>query len=487
MAKVLLTHSYFLHFDRKQLRQRKPYPPLGTLYAAAQLRAHGFEVALFDPMFERSADAVTSALDSTRPDLLVIYDDGFNYLTKMCLTNMREAARRMATLAGSRGIPVAVCSSDSSDHPSLYLRAGASWVVRGEGEMTLLELAQALERGDETDQVAGLFLANGEGETTEPKATPPRPVLQDLDSLPLPAWDLVDPEPYRRAWSVHGRFSLNMATTRGCPYKCNWCAKPIYGNRYNSHSPERTAEELARLHRDFAPDHIWFCDDIFGLRRGWVEQYADELERRRLRIPFMIQSRADLLAKSSTVEALSRAGCETAWIGAESGSQKILDAMDKGITIEQIRSARENLRHHGIQSAFFLQFGYLGETEDDIRSTLKMLFELMPDDIGISVSYPLPGTPFYDKVASELEGKANWTDSDDLAMMFRSSHSPEFYRRLHRWVHRTYRREQQRLRMRGEGALADGTSRVGAAMAWLGYAAAAQVDGWRLRRTGWAG
>ena len=485
MAKVLLTHSYFLHFDRKQLRLRKPYPPLGTLYAAAQLRAHGFDVALFDVMFERAPEAITSALEREKPDLVVIYDDGFNYLTKMCLTNMREAARRMATLASDRGIAVAVCSSDSSDHPELYLQAGASWVVRGEGEATLLELAQSLERGDDPTAIAGLFVADETGEP--PRATPPRAVLQDLDSLPLPAWDLVDTEPYRSAWSVHGRFSLNMATTRGCPYRCNWCAKPIYGNRYNSHSPERTAEELARLHRDFAPDHIWFCDDIFGLRRGWVEQYADELERRGLRIPFMIQSRADLLSKSSTVETLARAGCETAWIGAESGSQKILDAMDKGITIEQIRTARENLRGLGIQSAFFLQFGYLGETEEDIRLTLDMLFELMPDDIGISVSYPLPGTPFYDKVASELEGKANWSDSDDLAMMFRSSHSPEFYRRLHRWVHRTYRREQQRLRMQGDGASGVGGSRVGAAVSWLGYAAAAQVDGWRLKRTGWVG
>ena len=233
-----------------------------------------------------------------------------------------------------------------------------------------------------------------------------------------------------------------MATTRGCPYKCNWCAKPIYGNRYNSHSPSAKADELAYLIREFGASHVWFCDDIFGLKPGWVQDFADEIQRRGLEIRFKIQSRADLLLKDDTVEALARAGCEEVWLGAESGSQKILDAMDKGITVEQIRASREMLRKHGVRTAFFLQFGYLGETKEDIDATFDMLAETMPDDIGVSVAYPLPGTKFYERVKEELGNKSNWTDSDELALMFRNNFSPDYYKRLHRYVHKQFRKLQ---------------------------------------------
>jgi anaerobic magnesium-protoporphyrin IX monomethyl ester cyclase len=434
--KALFTHSYFMRFDPKQWRQSMPYPPLGTIYAAAVLREQGWVVALHDTMFARSASEIAAALDGFKPDLLVIYDDGFNYLTKMCLTNMREAAFEMSRMARAAGARVVVCSSDSTDHYEKYLDHGADAVILGEGEMALGEIAADHPFGD----ILGLAYRDG-GKTI---LTGKRPVIRDLDSLPSPAWDLVDIAPYQKAWKKHGRFSVNMATTRGCPYKCNWCAKPIYGNRYNSHSPAAKAAELEWLVRNFGAEHIWFGDDIFGLKPGWVQAFADELEGRGLRIPFKIQSRADLLLDGDTVAALARAGCEEVWMGAESGSQKILDAMDKGITVEQIKVSRELLKKHNIRAAFFLQFGYLGETWEDIQSTIDMLFEAMPDDIGVSVSYPLPGTGFYEKVKTELSAKANWTDSDELALMFRNTYSPLFYKRLHRYIHKRFRLAQAR-------------------------------------------
>ncbi|MEM6273036.1 MAG: radical SAM protein [Bacteroidota bacterium] len=439
MQKVLFTHSYFLRFDPKMWQEHKPYPPLGTIYAAALLRENGYSVSLFDVMFAEGPQEILPQLAAEQPDALVIYDDGFNYLTKMCLTNMREAALTMCGYARSRGMKVLVCSSDSTDHCEKYLDAGADAVILGEGEMGLLETLGALERGEtDLDTIRGL--AYRKAGTTQ--LTERRPVIRDLDRLPPPAWDLIDIAPYQEAWSRHGYFSINMATTRGCPYKCNWCAKPIYGNRYNSHSPAGKAEELAFLVREFKADHVWFCDDIFGLKPGWVQKFADEIAERNLKVRFKIQSRADLLLKDDTVEALARAGCEEVWLGAESGSQKILDAMDKGITVAQIHASRKMLGKHGIRTAFFLQFGYLGETQADIQATFAMLAEAMPDDIGVSVSYPLPGTKFYEKVAHELGDKTNWTDSDELALMFRNHHSPEYYKRLHRYVHKHYRKLQ---------------------------------------------
>jgi radical SAM superfamily enzyme YgiQ (UPF0313 family) len=436
--RILFTHSYFLRFDEKQWRTMQPYAPLGTLMAAAWLREHGYEIALHDVMFLKGPEEIIPALDSFQPDMLVICDDGFNYLTKMCLTNMREAAFVMSRLAKERGCIVAVSSSDATDHFEKYLDHGADYVILGEVEQTLLDLTDGIRDSSLMPQhIPGLAFREDGGTIR----TQPRPVMHDLDALPLPAWDLADVDAYRRAWiSSTGYFSINMSTTRGCPFKCNWCAKPIYGNRYNARTPEHVFRELKMLHDTYHFDHIWFCDDIFGLKPGWVKKFSALLKASGIRLRFKIQSRADLLLKDEQVGPLAEAGCETVWMGAESGSQKILDAMDKGISVQQIEEAVKQLKAKGIRTALFLQFGYLGETKEDIRMTLNMVRKLMPDEIGISVSYPLPGTKFYEMVKEELKNKTNWTDSDELAMMFHGTYEPGFYKQLHRYVHTYFRR-----------------------------------------------
>lgn len=435
---MLFSHSYFLRFDPKQWQTGQPYAPLGTLYAASVMRENGYDVNLFDTMFADGPEEVTEYLEKHHPQFFVLYDDGFNYLTKMCLTNMREAAFTMAKLAKSRGCTVIVSSSDSTDHYHQYLLEGADYVLIGEAEQTLLELVNAVvHERDNRHTILGLaYLQNGHA-----VKTPARPVLRDLDSLPFPAWDLVDIQPYRQMWmKSSGYFSINMGTTRGCPFKCNWCAKPIYGNRYNSRSPENVVRELKFLQEEFQFDHIWFCDDIFGLKPGWVKQFANLVEKEKLKFRFKIQCRADLLLQDDYIKDLARAGCDNIWMGAESGSQRILDAMDKGTTIEQIYKATEMLKKHGIRPCFFIQFGYLGETIEDIEKTIGMINELLPSELGISVSYPLPGTAFYNKVKEDLKEKTNWTDSDELKLMFRNTYPPEFYKQLHGYVHKTYRR-----------------------------------------------
>jgi anaerobic magnesium-protoporphyrin IX monomethyl ester cyclase len=439
--RLLFTHSYFYPFDPKQWNNGQPYPPYGTLYAAALMRECGWEVDLFDTNLRTSPDEIQDLLSEKKPRYLVIYDDGFNYLTKMCLTNMREAAFRMARFGKNAGCTVIVSSSDSTDHYADYLQEGADFVLLGEGEYTLRELIQALEAGNNSlDDIPGLAYTNARGQVVRSGA---RPVLQDLDALPDPAWDLVQIEEYRKIWlSKNGFFSLNLATTRGCPYKCNWCAKPIYGNRYNSRSPERVVAEIERLIQSFGVRHFWMADDIFGLKPGWVQRFRDVVREKGLQFGYKIQSRVDLLLREDTIEALAQSGLKEVWVGAESGSQKILDAMDKGITVEEIRQATHLLRKKGIRVCFFLQFGYLGETRADIEATMQLVEELLPDDIGVSVSYPLPGTKFYDKVKALLGEKRNWTDSDDLDMMYPATFRPAFYRRLHRLVHKRFRLRQ---------------------------------------------
>ncbi len=438
MKKVLFSHSYFLRFDPKQWKIQQAYPPLATLYAASLLKQLGYQVELFDTMFSLSPDEIIPILEKSNPEYFIVYDDGFNYLTKMCLTNMREAAFRMIALAKEKGVKTIVSSSDSTDHPDLYLDAGADFILYGEGERTLEALLDALIHGVENfSDINGLIFRSEEKLIKTAK----REVMKDLDQLPVPAWELINVEDYKKRWvNHHGYFSMNISTTRGCPFHCNWCAKPIYGNRYSVHSPDRIAKEMAYLQTNFGASHFWITDDIFGLKPGWITEFAKLTKQHTFK--YKIQSRVDLLLQENTIEALAESGCETVWMGAESGSQKILDAMDKGTTVSQIHEASTLLKKKGIKPAFFLQFGYPGETQDDIEKTLEMVMTLLPDDIGISVSYPLPGTKFYEKVKNDLETKANWTDSDELAMMFRNTYPAAYYKLLQRFVHRKYRTKQ---------------------------------------------
>jgi len=446
MKKILFTHSYFYRFDTKQWDTKQPYPPLGTIYAASVMREAGYDVSLFDTALIDTPEKIIQVIGKQKPDYVVIYDDGFNYLTKMCLTNMREAAFRMAEIAKEKGITIIASSSDSADHYEKYIAHGVDFVVIGEGEITLKELIAKLDQGEKNfDDIDGLAFERN----SQIVRTSTRPIVTELDSFPLPAWDLIEINSYKKIWlENHGYFSLNIATTRGCPFQCNWCAKPIYGNRYNSRSPQKVVEEIEFLIYKYEVNHFWMCDDIFGLKPGWVQEFRDAVKEKGLKFRYKIQSRVDLLLQEDTISALAESGAETVWLGAESGSQKILDAMDKGTTIKQVYEAAKLLKKNRIRSAFFLQFGYLGEKKEDIEKTINMVLDLMPEEIGISVSYPLPGTKFYDIVKEQLKDKTNWTDSDELALMYKGTFSPTYYKKLHRYVHKIYRRKQSVLNLK---------------------------------------
>lgn len=437
MTQILFGQSYFLRFDPKLWDAMQPYPPLGTLYAASSLKARGYDVALFDAMLAESEEEWAHALDLHRPKFAILYEDNFNYLSKMCLLRMREAGFEMISMAKRRGCVVIAAGADMTDHSRLYLDQGADFVLLGEGEETLVELMDALTGHSAVlpESILGLTSRG----TEHPSR---RPDIRALDSLPFPAWELVDVERYRQIWlSRHGYYSMNMVTTRGCPYHCNWCAKPIWGQRYNSRSPENVVAELKWLQDTYHPDHIWFADDILGLKPGWLEKFSALVKERGAAVPFKCLQRADLVTEK-TAAALQQAGCKTVWVGAESGSQKILDAMDKGDKVEDIYRAARLLRQCSIEVGFFLQFGYPGEEWQDIQLTLQMVRDCMPDDIGISVSYPLPGTKFFERVKLELGDKQNWVDSEDLAMLHRGPYPTEFYRTLHARVHHEFRLRQ---------------------------------------------
>ena len=432
--KILITHTNILENDPKQKQKMLPYPPLATLQAAAILRDADFEVLFFDPTFHENLMEFDEILNDFKPDVLIVYEDYFNFITKMCLLHMRETAQRMSKAAKEIGAVTIVASPDTSDHPEEFLKEGIDYVLIGEADETVYELCQVLRSGtDPTEnEVSGIAYRLPDGSI---RKTAQRQLLRDLDKLPMPAWDLVEVGSYHHAWKKHhGYSSLNLVTSRGCPFSCNWCAKPIWGKHYVQRPVKQVAEEMKWIYQNFKPDHIWFADDIFGLSESWLIEFQKALSADNIHINYTIQSRADLLTPKA-ITALKKSGCNEIWLGAESGSQKVLDAMNKEIIVEDLRNAVFNLKSSGIQTGLFFQFGYPGETMEDILASADLIRDTLPEKIGVSVTYPLPGTPLYESVQSHLLGKTNWEDSNDLAMLFQGAYETPFYRQLHQVLH----------------------------------------------------
>ncbi len=403
MSSVLIAHNYHLPLDPREAKAGKPYPPLGTLVSAAAAEAAGHDVAVYDPMFTHRVETFADALDGHRPRKVAILADPHAVAQKMCLTVMREAAFKMIRLANERGAAVLVAGPDASDRPAMYRDAGADVVVVGEHDQPVLEWLDG---------------APLEG------VLPRRPAMTDLSALPSPAWDRVDLRRYADTWRAkHGAWEVNVSTARGCPYRCNWCAKPTWGRTYHARPADRVAAEVRALVDGRGADRIWFTDDIFAIKPGWLRAYRDAIGPP---VPFRCLTRADLVRDPAYVADLAASGCREVWMGVESGAQHVLDAMDKDCSLEEIRRASGLLRDHGIRRGFFLQLGYPGETYADVLATSRLIRELDPEEIGITVSYPLPGTPFFDRVKERLKA-TNWQAAMDNAVLFEADYPQAFY------------------------------------------------------------
>lgn len=415
MARILLTHPYHLALDPREAALGRPYPPLQTLTAAAVLRRAGHAVQLHDRSFHGDETDFGAVLDTCRGiDAVAIVGDDHSVPMKQCLGRIRRAQQAMAAAAAARGLPVLVSGPDVSDHPQAYLEAGATAAVSGE-VLAVLPAWLAGETG-----VVGLHGAGGAGGRRAP--------LDDLDALPEAAWDLLDAVPYRRAWlRSTGRWELPVSTARGCPYRCSWCAKPTWGRSYAVRSPERVAAELAHVQDRFHPDGIWFTDDIFGLRPRWLRALREILARQgRPPLPYRCLSRADLLQDEAQVADLAATGCRQVWLGAESGADTVLQAMDKDCSVAEVARATSLLRRHGIGVGFFLQLGHPGEGLAEVQATVDLVGRLRPDEIGVSLSYPLPGTAFYDRVVAQGDA-GRWEGSMDNRPLFAAAFGQPFY------------------------------------------------------------
>jgi radical SAM superfamily enzyme YgiQ (UPF0313 family) len=415
MPDLLLTHGYFLFEDPKELQIMKPYPPLGILYICSHLRQKGFDVEVFDTTFS-TRDLLFRRLTSEKPSVLGVYA---NLMTRKNVIDILHVAREA-------GWQTVVGGPEPGAYALEYLQSGADFVVFGEGEVTMEELLHAMLQG-ETDSYAKVPGIAFLDERASLHQTAPRKQIDDLDAQPWPARDAIDIPRYVRTWrTAHGQGSVSFVTARGCPYKCQWCSHQVYGQTHRRRSPALVVDEVEWLLTEYSPDMAWVADDVFTIHYGWVREYAADMRRRGLRLPFECITRADRM-NAEIVDLLAELGCFRIWIGSESGSQRILDAMERGVKVDQVHKAVELSRSRGIQSGMFLMWGYEGEELVDIEATIAHVKHSNPDIFFTTVAYPIKGTPYYDKVGEQLVQLKPWAQSSDRELRIKGRHSRKFY------------------------------------------------------------
>src|SRR3984893_12380225 len=415
MSDLLLTHGYFLFEDPKELKILKPYVPLGILYICSHLRNKGFDVEVFDTTFS-SFDALRLYLQTEKPSVLGIYA---SLMTRKKVVEILKIAR-------AANWKTVVGGPEPGAYIREYLEAGADVVVLGEGEVTMENLLPVLRSKDQSGlaAISGIAFLDEAGRAYQ---TAPRAQIADIDAQPWPARDAVDVQRYVETWrSAHGKGSLSFITARGCPYHCRWCSHQVFGKTHRRRKPVGVVDEVEWLLNTYQPDMVWIADDVFTIHHGWLRSYAAEMRRRGLRIPFECISRGDRI-NAEIADVLAELGCFRLWIGCESGSQKILDSMQRGVTVPQVQAAVDLCKARGIQAGMFLMWGYEGEELEDIEATIEHVKRSDPDIFLTTVAYPIKGTPYYSRIAPSLVQVKPWGQSSDREVVVRGRRTARFY------------------------------------------------------------
>lgn len=419
---ILLCHSYFLRHDAVEQKVMKPYPPLGLLYISSYLKAQGLHVGLCDTTFS-DYDAVRAEIAGNRPFAVGIYT---NLMTRRHVLAIMDMARDV-------GARIVLGGPEATNYREEYFARGADVIVVGEGEQTLAELLPHLRAQGTAglEAIRGIVYRNDAGVLVETDA---RPLDRDLDARPFPDREAIDIERYISTWERHhGVRSISLITARGCPYRCQWCSHSVFGVSYRHRSPENVIEELRHIREAYRPDQVWYADDVFTMNFRWLDRFADLLEQNGMHYPFESISREDRLTED-VIRTLKRMGCYRLWIGAESGSQRILDAMQRRTNAARMREMIEMVQDHGIRAGTFIMVGYEGETAADIAATVRHLKAAPPDDVLTTLSYPIKGTPYYDQVADRLVTPPDWGSSTERDARIQGRGSRQYYRAAEAWI-----------------------------------------------------
>lgn len=421
--KILFTHGYFIHEDEKEQKIMKPYPPLGILYISAWLDKFKIDNDIFDTTFSKLT-LFKEYIIKDKPEVVAIYT---NLMTKLNVLHMMDFIKSELPETF-----IIIGGPDVRYNKVEYLQAGANVAVIGEGEESMREIIETLDKGNKTEfgHIDGLaYFSQSELITTKKRIR-----IKSVDELPLPNRHKINMQQYLDTWkSNHGKSAMTVSTQRGCPYTCKWCSTAVYGQSYRRRSPKLVAEEFKYLKDVYNPDTIWFVDDVFTVSHKWLEAFAEEITKLDSSIPFECITRADRM-NEDVVDWLKKAGCFRIWIGAESGSQKVVDLMDRRVDVNQVREMIKLTRKKSMEAGTFIMLGYPGEDEADIKETVKHLKESNPDHFTITIAYPIKGTPLYNEVEALQTDILDWNKSTDRDRDFKRTYSRRYYTYAVRWV-----------------------------------------------------
>ncbi len=412
---LLLTHGYYLSADAKERKIMKPYPPLGLLYISAYLIGKGVPNDVFDSTFSSQSEQL-DFIGAKRPRVVALYT---NLMTKIQIIRLIKILK-----SDEFGHPVIVIGGpDVSYNIENYLRAGADFLVIGEGEETMYELYSALRDRTDVGQVNGIAFLRGQMVVQ----TAPRTKFRELDQLPLPNRDAIPMDRYLQTWKQnHGQSSMTISTQRGCPYTCKWCSTAVYGQSYRRRPAGQVAAEMKMLKQKYNPDAVWFVDDVFTISHKWLTSFHDEVQRQQAQIPFECITRAERL-NPEILRLLKNAGCFRIWIGAESGSQKVIDLMDRRVDVDHVKQMIRQTNSLGIETGTFVMVGYPGEDESDIATTIRYLKEANPTHYTITVAYPIKGTSLYNEIENSITVRPDWQTSTDREIDFKRNYPRKYY------------------------------------------------------------
>ncbi|MBS4027660.1 MAG: radical SAM protein [Ignavibacteriales bacterium] len=419
---ILLTHGYFLYEDETEKRIMKPYPTLGILYISSYLKSKGFSVSIFDTTFSMKKDFF-DFIEKEKPGVVGFYS---NLMTKF---NIVEQIR----FCKQHNCKVIVGGPDVPNYTEQYINIGADVCVVGEAEETLAELLPEISKNGihKLHSVKGIVFRDEEGKFIH---TENRPLIKDLDSLPHPDRDAIDMQRYVDTWKTHhGKGSASLICARGCPYTCTWCSRSVYGETHRRRSAKNVVDEIEMLREKYQPDMLWFADDVFTINQKWFYEFHSEMKKRNIKIPFECITRADRL-NEDVIQKMAELGSFRIWYGAESGSQKILDAMQRRVTVEEIQRVTKLSQKYGIEVGFFIMLGYPGEEISDIEETVDLLKETLPDLFLTTVAYPIKGTPLFKEVENIITTHDDWANVTDRGLKFSGRFSDTFYKYANRYV-----------------------------------------------------
>jgi radical SAM superfamily enzyme YgiQ (UPF0313 family) len=417
--KLILTHGYFLNEDPAELRIMKPYPPLGILFVSAFLKEHGIDNKIFDTTFSSKSE-LKKYLVEEKPDYIAIY---INLMTKI---NVLEIIRFIKSTESIKNAKIILGGPEIRYNATDLLEHGTDFVVIGEGEETTLELINNLEmkNGYDLNSIKGIGFKDENGKIIFNQE---RSLIADIDTLPIPNRNGIDFSKYQQAWKKHhGIDAISVSTMRGCPYTCRWCSRAVYGLTYRRRSPHKVVEELLHIKEQYNPDSIWFVDDVFTISHKWLSAFVEELKKNSLKIKYECITRADRMNKD-VIKTMKDSGCFRVWIGAESGSQRIIEAMDRRVKVEQVREMIKLSRKHGLQAGTFIMLGYPGETERDIEETINHLKLSDPDHFTITIAYPIKGTEFFQEIETNQVNAFNWEKQTDRNRDFKRTYPRRYY------------------------------------------------------------